>query len=145
MSKARAPFTLYQRKPDGPFWVRFSLKGAGQIRKALDTTDPTQAHRAAMLVWAEAKARSENGLTVKKHTVRSVVKAWCQQLDAEVARGDIKPKLAAQYQGIAIRYIAGFWDQQPIDTINEVAINRFQEWRYAYWSTGPGKDIEFVT
>ncbi len=145
MKTLKDPFTLDQRKEGGPYWVRFSLKGQGQIRKALETTDPTQAHHAAMEVWGEAKARANSGLTVKKHPVASVVERWCEQLDLEVERGTMKAGMAIQHKGIATRYIAGFWDQQPIDTINEVAVNRFWEWRYGYWSKGPGKSIKYLT
>jgi hypothetical protein len=98
-----------------------------------------------MEVWGEAKARANSGLTVKKHPVASVVERWCEQLDLEVSRGDIKAQMAAQQKGIAVRYIAGFWGQQPIDTINEVAVTRFWEWRYDYWSKGPGKAIKYLT
>ena len=145
MSKLRPPFTLFQRHEGGPYWVRFSIQGQGQIRKALDTTDPLEAQHKAMQVWGEAKGRDAAGLTVRKHSVKAVVEDWCRQLDLEVSRGDENEHKARQYKGIAIRYIVAFWGDKPIDTINEVTIYRFWEWRYDYWTTGPGKDIKFLT
>ena len=71
-------------------------------------------------------------------------RGWCLQLDAEVARGSCKPAKAEQYKGVARRYIAEFWDQKPIDAIDEPAITRFWEWRYDYWLKGPGAKIEFI-
>ena len=32
------PYVIYQRTPNSPWWVRFSIRGEGQIRKRLGTS-----------------------------------------------------------------------------------------------------------
>ncbi|WIJ26114.1 hypothetical protein [Devosia sp. RR2S18] len=34
------PYKLFQRPGTSKWWVRFSIKGHGQVRKSLETSDP---------------------------------------------------------------------------------------------------------
>ena len=123
-----------------------AMPGSGWAPGQSDAiTDFIEAQHKAMQAWGEAKGRDTAGLTIRKHSVQSVVERWCRQLDLEVSRGDEKERKAAQYKAIARRYFVGFWAEKPIDAVNEVSVYKFWEWRYHYWSKGPGKDIKFVT
>lgn len=73
MGRLKSLFQLYQRKPDGPYWVRFSIKGQGQIRVKLETTDPIEAQHKATLIWSGATTDAKNGVSVRKRPVATVV------------------------------------------------------------------------
>lgn len=53
------PFQLFQRAGSAKWWVRFSIKGQGQIRKSLDTPDKREALQRAYKVYYEASYRAD--------------------------------------------------------------------------------------
>ena len=47
-------FTLYKRPPNGRYYARYSIKGQGQQRVSLGTSDPIEAERRAQSKWIKA-------------------------------------------------------------------------------------------
>lgn len=47
-------YTLYQRPPSGRYYVQYSIKGQGQQRLSLGTSDPIEAERRAQAKWVNA-------------------------------------------------------------------------------------------
>lgn len=138
------PYQLFQRAGSSKWWVRFSIRGQGQIRKALGTADRTEAERLAQEVWYEARYRAKNGLTATVRTFEQVAEEFIAQIEREAARGERAALHARQYPAIIRRYFVGFFGQKPIDAISDKDVVRYLEWRKDYWITGPGKAITHI-
>lgn len=89
MSDARAgQFQLFQRKGSSIWWVRFSIRSAGQIRNSLATADEGEARRKAEKIWRDATYRAENGLRPVQRSFERVAEEFIEQLEREVERGE---------------------------------------------------------
>ncbi|HEV7292949.1 MAG TPA: site-specific integrase [Devosia sp.] len=135
------PYKLFQRPGTSKWWVRFSIKGHGQVRKSLETSDPVVTERKAHEVWFEASYRARNGLKVEAASFAKVAEDYIKLLENEVERGE-----RAAYHGKSVpafirRYLIAFFGEKDIDAISGRDIQAYLEWRKAYWITGPGKDI----
>lgn len=139
------PFQLFQRTGSSKWWVRFSIKGQGQIRKSLDTTDETEANQRARKAYYEALYRTENGLTARVKTFADVAEEFIAKIEREVERGERKKEQGEKFPGIIRRYMVGFFGDRAMDGITDRDIDAYTEWRKDYWTKGPGKDIPFIT
>jgi integrase len=139
----KQPFTLFQR-PGGTIWsVRFSA-GGKQIRKSLETDNYDEAHHRAYQIWSEANYRVKNGLTATIHPFHQVAEEFIKLVESESERGDRSEHQPRDWPPVIRRYLIGFFGDKSIDTIREPDIERYIEWRRSYWTTGPGKDIEYI-
>jgi integrase len=136
---------VFQRTSSGPYWVRFSIHGEGQIRRPLETRDPAEAERLALEAWSEARYRAKQGLRSQAKTFRQVAHELIALLQREAERGERRRFQADQFRRIIERYFVGFFADQPLDAIRDADVTRFWAWRRDYWLTGPGKDIAFLT
>jgi integrase len=125
--------------------MRFSIRGEGQIRKSLDTTDRDEAERLAFEFWSEARYRAKQGLRSQAKTFRQVAEEFIAQLRREAERGERRQFQADQFRRIVERYLVGYFADRPMDHIRDADVTRFWEWRRDYWVTGPGKGIQFLT
>ena len=142
---ASSDYQLYQRAGSTNWYVRFSVKGHGQIRKSLETDDREIAEKNAYKVWFEAEHRAKLGLDVKERSFRSVAEQYIDHLAKLVEHGE-KPKHVINLDGPTIRrYFIGFFGDKPIDAIGLKDITRYYEWRKTYWTTGPGSKIDTIT
>ncbi len=139
------PFVLFQRSGSAKWWVRFSIKGEGQIRKPLGTTDRGHAEQLALEAWAEARHRNKQGLRSQAKTFRAVGTEFITLLQAEAERAERRQFQVDQYRRKIERYFIGFFGDQPMDAMREADVVRFWEWRRSYWIDGPGKDIKLLT
>jgi integrase len=142
---SRHPYVTFQRTPDGPYWVRFSIPGEGQQRRKLSTRDPAEAERLAFEIYSEARYRAKQGLRSQAKTFQQVAAEFTSLLQREAERGDRRAHQVKQWCGIVDRYFVGFFADQAIDAIRDPDVARFWEWRREYWLTGPGKDIHLQT
>lgn len=141
----KPPYTVFQRKGTANWWIRFSIKGEGQIQKSLEIADRRDADRRALEVWSEARYRAKLGLTSQTKTFKKVAEEYIERLELEVERGERRAHQLTQFRGIIRRYFIGFFEDLPIDALSEAKISRFWDWRKSYWISGPGKDITHVT
>lgn len=139
------PYSLFQRASSTKWWMRFSIRGEGQIRKPLGTSDQREAERLALEAWAEAKHRNRQGLSSQPKSFRAVAEEFVTHLQLEADRGERRQFQVDQYRRKVERYFVGFFADQPIDAIRGADIERFWTWRRDYWTTGPGKDIRLLT
>jgi hypothetical protein len=58
--------------------MRFSIKGQGQIKRSLETSDRFEAERKAEEIWFEANYRARQGLSAKARTFEQAASAACQ-------------------------------------------------------------------
>lgn len=137
-------FQLFQRAGSSKWWVRFSIKGQGQIRKSLDTTDQSEAHQRARKAFYEASYRAENGLTATVVKFATVAEEFIAKIEREVKRGERNVAQGQKAPAIIRRYFVGYFGDRPVDGITDRDVSAYIEWRKDYWTTGPGKDIAFI-
>jgi hypothetical protein len=124
--------------------MRFSIKGQGQIKRSLDTSDRNEAERRAEEIWFEANYRARQGLTAKVRTFEQVAEEFIAQIQREVERGERRPDQGKSEPAIIRRFLTGYFGQRPIDGITDSDLERYAEWRRTYWTEGPGKDIDYI-
>lgn len=143
----KEPYAIFQRPGSAVWWVRFSIRGEGQIRKSLGTSDEADARRQAAKLWHEAQYRKENGLRAVQRTFRAVAEEFCDHMDLLSERGEVRHDRGDRIRPVVERYFVPFFDKKPIDAITDADAYRYLEWRKCYWTTGPGKDqthIEYI-
>ncbi|ACI50337.1 integrase family protein [Gluconacetobacter diazotrophicus PA1 5] len=127
------PWSIYKQTNSKNWFVRFSIKGQGQIRKSLQTADEKEADRKAARIYYEALLRAEQGLEARDKTVRVLADEW-------IAEGVLK----APERTALSRYIVGYFgDDKPSD-ITYRGLQAYRKWRLSYWTEGPGKNLEMV-
>jgi integrase len=136
----REPFAIFRREGSAIWWVRFSIRGEGQIRKSLGTSDEADAQRKANKVWHEAQYRNENGLRAIQRSFWAVAEEFVAHMDLLAGRGEVRHDRGDRIRPLVERYFIPFFDKKPIDAITDADITRYIEWRKSYWTTGPGKD-----
>ena len=93
-SAASEPFQLFKRAGSAKWWVRFSVKGQGQIRLSLATDDEAQARRKAQEQWFEANYRAKQGITAVGKNFAQVAEEFIEQVEREAERGERTPQVA---------------------------------------------------
>ena len=131
-------FQLFQRAGSSNWSVRFSIRGEGQVRKSLGTSDEAEARRKADELWRNATYRSEHGLRAVQRTFEQVAEEFIEQQVREVARGERRVGLDRRIGSLVRRYFIPYFGKKPIDAIGDADIGRYQEWRKTYWTEGPG-------
>ena len=71
-------YQLFQRVGSSNWSVRFSIRGEGQVRKSLGTTDEAEARRKADKLWRDATYRSEHGLRAVQRTFEQVAEEFIE-------------------------------------------------------------------
>ena len=135
------PYSIFSKDGTSKLWVRFSIKGEGQVRKSLGTSDPEIARQKAHEVWFEANYRSRNGLKARTTSFTKAAEDFIAMVEREVERGDRPTYHSRDIPPVIRRYFIEFFGRKDIDAIAESDVSRYLEWRKDYWVTGPGKDI----
>jgi len=135
------PYSIFPKDGTRNLWVRFSIKGEGQVRKSLGTSDPDLARQKAHEIWFEANYRSRNGLKARTTSFTKAAEDFIAMVEREVERGDRPAYHARDIPPVIRRYFIEYFGKKDIDAIAESDITRYLEWRKDYWITGPGKDI----
>jgi integrase len=143
-SPSKERYQLFQRTGSTKWQMRFSIKGQGQIKRSLDTSDRFEAERKAEEIWFEANYRARQGLTAKVHTFEQVAEDFIAHIQREVERGERRADQGKSEPAIIRRYFIGYFGQRPIDGITDSDMERYAEWRRTYWTEGPGKDIAYI-
>jgi integrase len=135
------PYKLFQRSGTSNWWVRFSIKGEGQVRKSLETSDAALAQRKAHEVWFEANYRTRNGLKSGATSFTKAAEAFIAVVEREVERGDRSAYHKRDIPPVIRRYFIPFFAKKDVDAVTQRDIASYIEWRKDYWVSGPGKDI----
>lgn len=136
---------LYKRLGSDKWYVRFSVTGQGQIRRALKTTDQRKATTLAKRLYYDAMGRAQRGLAVDGYMFEKVANEFLQNFQRRVERGEKKAKDLQNLTGVVTRYFIPYFKSQTIDEIDEADIDDYREWRKDYWLIGPGKDVEKIS
>lgn len=135
------PYSIFPKDGTRNLWVRFSIKGEGQVRKSLGTSDPDLARQKAHEIWFEANYRSRNGLKARTTSFTKAAEDFIAMVEREVERGDRPAYHARDIPPVIRRYFIEYFGKKDIDAIAESDITRYLEWRKDYWINGPGKDV----
>lgn len=141
---ANQSFQIFRRAGSSRWWVRFSIKGQGQFRLSLGTDDEGEAFRKAQQQWFEANYRAKQGISAVGKTFAQVAEEFIEQIEREAERGERREQEVKASKAIVQRYFIPFFGSRPTDSIADKDVIRYLEWRKSYWTTGPGKDINFI-
>jgi integrase len=131
-------FSLYQRPPGGRYYMRYSIRGQGQQRASLGTSDAVEAQRRANIKWYKACALAEAGLSVSKKQFERIAEEFIQGIELAVQRGEKAEYHARQYPPIIRKYFCDFFGKRLLSAIKHEDIAAYWDWRKEYWITGPG-------
>lgn len=137
------PFQLFQR--GAIYWVRFSIKGQGQLRLSLGTKDGDEAQRLAQQKYQRSLWSAEHGILAGKTSFDKLAQQYADHLD-QLAKADPKKAGAAKAEkAILDRYLVPFFGKTTVTSINEPKLYDYLQWRREYWVTGPGAKISVIT
>lgn len=88
-SPSKERYQLFQRTGSTKWQMRFSIKGQGQIKRSLETSDRIEAERKAEEIWFEANYRARQGLSAKARTFEQVAEDFIAHIQREVERGSV--------------------------------------------------------
>lgn len=137
-------YTIFQPKNSNRYSVRFSIRGQGQQRIALGTTDRDEAERLANAAWHEANALHKAGLSVTRKKFEDIAAEFIQELELEVKQGEKDEYQLKQYKPIIERYFVGNFEGRMLSSITSADIDAYWKWRSTYWSTGPGRHQKYI-
>lgn len=138
------PFQVFQKQAGCNWFVRFSIKGEGQIRKSLSTRDEAEAHRKAAKIYHESVYRAENGMKAVQRSFSAVAEEFIAHMEGLATSGEKYHDKGQRVAGITRRYFIPYFGDKPIETINDTDCNRYLEWRKSYWTTGPGSEVQWI-
>lgn len=138
------PFELYQRKDSPNYWMRFSVKGKGQVRIGLKTPVREEAEKRATTEHLRYQLRAEDGKFSSPKTFEKSALAYLEDLSKQVALGLKKPYRNQADVHIVRDFLVPFFGKDRIDAITEMRVQQFIRWRQTYWIDGPGKDIQKI-
>lgn len=134
---------IFRRANSNNWHASFSVDGK-QIRKSLGTDDLKKAKSKAQDLFIDANARTQAGLSLEKRTFRYVTEKYEARAKQEVEAGRrSKADFENWVSGSIRRYFDPYFGERQVDEISDADIDAYNSWRLAYWTEGPGKDIEF--
>ncbi|MBF0892700.1 site-specific integrase [Gluconobacter sp. LMG 1744] len=139
-ARSIAPYQVFARGSN--FYVRFSIKGQGQIVRSLGTKDEREAHRKAPMVYGEAIHRDSIGLSAKKKKFGQYCDEFLEHLQKRCDNGRIKETQRKRHHAVIDRYLREYFQDENIATITSGKIDHFWHWRDTYWTEGPGASIK---
>lgn len=142
-TNSTAPYQVFTR--GATYYVRFSIKGQGQIVKSLGTKDEREAQRKAPMVFGEALHRDSIGLSAKKKKFGQYCDEFLDHLQKRCDNGRIKETQRKRHHAVIDRYLRAYFADDNIATITSGKMDTYWHWRDTYWTEGPGKDIKYLT
>ncbi|SFV36573.1 Phage integrase family protein [Devosia crocina] len=143
METETQPFQLFQR--GATYWVRFSIKGQGQQRFSLGTKDAALAQRLAQQKYQHSVWSADQGLLAGKTSFDKLAQQYIEELLDRAKANPKKAAIAKAEKAIIDRYLVAFFGKSTVTSIAEPKLHEYLQWRKAYWVTGPGAKVQFVT
>jgi hypothetical protein len=136
---------LIFHRADSPNWyAQWRRNDGSQFQRGLRTADRAAAIEVARTEYMKYTFREEHGLSETTKGFGAVADVLLAELEAKrLARGESDGKVKAYRQRIE-RYLKPYFGQRPIDQIRPADIEKYRDWRLAYWITGPGSKQEFL-
>lgn len=142
-AQATQPLSTHPLSPNGPrvlrrantrnYAVSFSIKGHGQVRKTLSTTDLKSAQQLALKLWYGALHDFENGRLHQQVTFSDVAKSYLAKLERQVGQGQKSAVHLKDRTYLADRYFLPFFGERKIGSITSKTMADYLDWRTEYW------------
>lgn len=126
------------------YWVRFSIRGQGQIIKSLGTRDEREAAKLAFEFYAQAVHNDKLGIKAKPKSFNECLNSYLRYQLKQMENGIISEKKFKNLYGITNRYIREFFEKESVTHITSTKVDRYWDWRNVYWTEGPGRDIQTI-
>ncbi|MDB5585896.1 MAG: hypothetical protein JWP26_866 [Devosia sp.] len=136
---------MFLRKGSANFWMRFSLPGQGQIRIGLKTPDKTAAEAKAGGEYQKAVWQAEHNILPGKMSFDKLVKAFLASIEPSEGTTPKQRDTYKAHKGVIDRYLAPFFGNRTVVSLNEPKLYEYLDWRRTYWTTGPGKALKAIT
>ncbi|GAA4499767.1 hypothetical protein [Gluconacetobacter tumulicola] len=130
---SKKPYSIYSPSNSKNWYVSFSIKGVGQKRIALRTSDKEQALILAEAVWERETRNDKSESAPKAKTVNQLVEQYIRE-----------EKVAPSERTTLTRYVSEYWRFFTPDMITTKMIIGFVKWRKTYWTENAGKTDEYV-
>jgi integrase len=125
---------LYTRNDSPIFHVRLKVEGRdGYVVKSTKRASLDEARAFAENLLDDLRYKVRHGQDTGSHTFDSVWKRWL-----ESNRRLLSEHRLRYVEGTARRYLLPFFGKMAIETITDVTINRYWDWRVNYWSSAEG-------
>ena len=126
-------FQIFPRKGSTRLIVSFSIKGSGQFRKSLGTSDFDTAYRTALFEWHSAISKAESGILARGVTFQTLARKYLAKLEEQVEQG-FKPKQQLTDRTyLAERYFIPFFGEKRIGEIASKTMAEYLDWRIRFW------------
>ena len=138
------PYVIHKRGRSPNYWMRFSIKGHGQQRFGLGTSDLVEAEIIAEQKFQEAVIKAEHGILEGRTSFDYLAD---QYVDGLFNEADANPKRLsnAKYANrICERYLKPYFKRRTISSIGVPKINAYLDWRKVFWTTGDGSEIKEI-
>ena len=126
------------------FQCRIKLPRMPYVYKSLETRDKEAAVRLAEDIFAEARFKHENGLSIKPRSFKNVAREYLENMWSQVDAGRILEKKYHDHRKVIGRYLVPYFGEKLIDAISDAHVYRYQDWREVYWTTGPGAGTTYI-
>jgi integrase len=142
--KRKDGYTLYQRKDNGSYAMRFSLSGHPQFRFGLGTFDEAEAKALADEKYLETKILAKNNLLTGVASFDALAADYLAILEAKAAKDPSLTKGYRYAKGVVNRYLIPKFGSDPITIIQHKQLMEYVDWRKTYWTEGPGMNEEWI-
>lgn len=143
-SPKKLPYVIHKRKNSPNYWMRFSIRGHGQQRYGLGTDDLEKANLIAAEKYQEAVIKAKHGVLEGKTSFNKLAEQYVESLFKEAEGNPNRLSNARYAERIYKRYLKERFNRKTINSIGVPQLYAYIEWRTTYWTTGPGKDEEFI-
>ncbi|MFD2235167.1 tyrosine-type recombinase/integrase [Phaeospirillum tilakii] len=123
---------LYHRPGTKAYQARIKLEGGKSLVRSTGTENLQEALKWARREKIANETKIELGLDPTGRTFKYVAERWLGSLDAK------KERQVRDYTRIVTRYLIPYFGAMKITQITQRAISEYEDWRKAYWLTGPG-------
>lgn len=142
--KRKDGYTLYQRKDNGSYAMRFSLSGHPQFRFGLGTFDEAEAKALADEKYLETKILAKNDLLPGVASFDALAAGFLAIQEAKAAKDPSKVKGYRYAKSVLNRYLLPKFGSDPITAIQHKQLMEYVDWRRTYWTEGPGMNLEWI-
>jgi len=150
--------TLYQRSNEGSkyqsdsWYAAFNISNQKTIRRSLKTSNRLDAEALAEQTYWDLNQKSKRGLSLSSKQFHLVAQSFLKDLTEKVERESDLPTTQQRYKTALLRhkklivtkYLISYFEGKTLHEITDYDIDSYKDWRRNYWTTGEGKEQQFV-
>lgn len=129
-----------------PYWqCRIKLDGEPAFDTSLKVTTQEEATIRAQDLYGAALHKLKSGQPLRSKPFKQIATQFLSWMKDRAERGEITQGSYTAAKSKFNRYYIPYFGSTYVDEIRENEIEAFQEWRKAYWTTGPGATTDSIT